>query len=90
MPTTSVARFRGFTAPASLKQPRAVRIVVGDDEFPGLYRPGLIEAMIWNCSVMVLSLFPGLYRPGLIEARPTAPAPMGRDGVSGALPPRPH
>ena len=37
-------RFRGFTAPASLKLVRdgSDRVVVNG--FPGLYRPGLIEA----------------------------------------------
>ena len=38
--------FRGFTAPASLKP---LQIAYSDDggaRFPGLYRPGLIEAGI--------------------------------------------
>ena len=38
------ARFRGFTAPASLKQAHAVTARAMATAFPGLYRPGLIEA----------------------------------------------
>ena len=36
--------FRGFTAPASLKLPGVWRVDVDRRGFPGLYRPGLIEA----------------------------------------------
>ena len=39
--------------------------------FPGLYRPGLIEARQHNLTAFNTPAgFPGLYRPGLIEARP--------------------
>ena len=40
-----------------------------DREFPGLYRPGLIEGKIAHDQPPVVSEFPGLYRPGLIEGR---------------------
>ena len=37
--------------------------------FPGLYRPGLIEAFIQlDVMPVIKRRFPGLYRPGLIEA----------------------
>ena len=36
--------------------------------FPGLYRPGLIEAPPRAAMLPWLPEFPGLYRPGLIEA----------------------
>ena len=36
--------FRGFTAPASLKHGHSPRRVNWSPVFPGLYRPGLIEA----------------------------------------------
>ena len=37
-------RFRGFTAPASLKLAGVPRASRERERFPGLYRPGLIEA----------------------------------------------
>ena len=36
--------------------------------FPGLYRPGLIEAVPHRLPLLQDGQFPGLYRPGLIEA----------------------
>ena len=40
-------RFRGFTAPASLKPGDRVLGETIAGKFPGLYRPGLIEACRW-------------------------------------------
>ena len=39
-----------------------------DPRFPGLYRPGLIEARSLPLLASAHAEFPGLYRPGLIEA----------------------
>ena len=61
--------FRGSIAPASLKHrcsPGHRRTRRG---FPGLYCPGLIEAVLPALeAAAVLEKFPGLYCPGLIEA----------------------
>ena len=43
--------------------------------FPGLYRPGLIEARRAGAAATPSAWFPGLYRPGLIEA-PGKPPPL--------------
>ena len=62
--------FRGFTAPASLKPVMGVKATLNVlARFPGLYRPGLIEAGSCGCATPSgRARFPGLYRPGLIEA----------------------
>ena len=82
--------FRGFIAPASLKRDRLCRPVRRRRRFPGLYRPGLIEACSTLLSVIYMVRFPGLYRPGLIEATSAAAQMATAGAVSGALSPRPH
>jgi len=60
--------FRGLTAPASLKQPYGDHLLFPVFGFPGLNRPGLIEAGLLVHAWTSNHGFPGLNRPGLIEA----------------------
>ncbi len=42
--------FRGFTAPALLKHCDSMTTLAREGrKFPGLYRPGLIEAVVVQC-----------------------------------------
>ena len=61
--------FRGSIAPASSK-PGNRPLATGHwlPAFPGLYCPGLIEALARARTRPRPSKFPGLYCPGLIEA----------------------
>ena len=83
-------RFRGFTAPASLKAGTLAEVKAALEAFPGLYRPGLIEGGSDAGGRHRRGWFPGLYRPGLIEGIARAGREHGIRIVSGALPPRPH
>ena len=72
--------FRGFIAPASLKREGEAtgQHVLG--RFPGLHRPGLIEACVRTRWSSGRTGFPGLHRPGLIEA---GPATTSRRAIAG-------
>ena len=62
------AYFRGSIAPASLKLRGGEGYDRAAVKFPGLYCPGLIEAVTYSYAVTSEGGFPGLYCPGLIEA----------------------
>ena len=82
--------FRGFTAPASLKEVARLRIWAHSRGFRGFTAPASLKVEEgWNSSVP-MEVFPGLYRPGLIEGEWISLCLCGRRPVSGALPPRPH
>ena len=87
---TAFPGFRGFTAPASLKVRPSHRMASPSMEFPGLYRPGLIEGRALATPSLGVAAFPGLYRPGLIEGWEKPSFVLLQWPVSGALPPRPH
>ena len=83
-------RFRGSIAPASLKLREDEDGFADDERFPGLYCPGLIEALYRTTRQGERRRFPGLYCPGLIEAGNENAGRRVSDAVSGALLPRPH
>ncbi len=61
--------FRAFNGPVSLKLACGGLSSFVNGIFPGLQRPGLIEANLRRMdSGWMLRRFPGLQRPGLIEA----------------------
>ena len=64
-----VISFRGFTAPASLKDVLPVDIGAGVPWFPGLYRPGLIEGHISLSVVDPRLCFRGFTAPASLKVR---------------------
>ncbi len=61
--------FRAFIGPVSLKHAHDIGTRDVQDGFPGLHRPGLIEALCGSeLGAGIPAVFPGLHRPGLIEA----------------------
>ena len=80
--------FRGSIAPASLKHLLAEIDDLAGAPFPGLYCPGLIEAMPPGAGGSSMPPFPGLYCPGLIEAsRPAVVTPNKPLGFRGSIAP---
>ena len=83
--------FRGFTAPASLEPGVSGLAWTAAHRFPGLYRPGLIGAGFYAAAwLRTRTGFRGFTAPASLELGGGHHQLAGDDGVSGALPPRPH